>query len=141
MERADLRPAPDVRNCRERELRAEGATAATSGLHLRIAELEAGAFESFDVIDFGAIEIDHAGGIDEDFEVAEIIGFVEHAGLGFESHRVAETGTATADDGDAETSRLGFLHAEDFCDFANGIFGELNHNELLEKCAHGGRAG
>jgi len=35
----------------------EGASAAAGGFHLRIAELETGAFERLDVVHFGAVEV------------------------------------------------------------------------------------
>jgi len=108
-------------------LRAEGTAATTGGFHLWIIELEARTFETLDVIDLGAIEIEHASLIDENLQVAKIVGLVEHAGLGFESHGIAKTGAAAANDGDPQASRLRVLHAEDFSDFANGIFSELNH--------------
>ena len=107
--------------------RAEGTAAATSGLDLGVVELEAGAFQRLDIIDFSAIKVEHAGGIDENLQISKLICLVEHAGLGFESHGIAETGTAAADNGNPQAGRLRILHTENFSDFANGIFSELNH--------------
>ena len=53
--------------------------------------------------------------------------------MGFESHGIAETGAPAANHRDAEASRLGILHVQDFMDFANGVFSELNHLNLLNE--------
>ncbi len=47
-------------------LDAERRTAAAGGLHIRIFELEAGAFEGLDVIDDASLEVHHGSGVDED---------------------------------------------------------------------------
>jgi hypothetical protein len=46
---------PDAR------LRAERAAAAAGGFNVRVAELEARALESLDIVDFGAIQVQHRG--------------------------------------------------------------------------------
>lgn len=54
--------------CAERQpwvLGAERAAAAAGGLHVRIVELKAGTFQRFDVVDFGAFQIQQAGLVDE----------------------------------------------------------------------------
>jgi hypothetical protein len=98
---------------------------------MRIVELESGAFQSFDVIDFGAVQIKHAGLVDEDPEVAKVVRLVKHVGLVLEVHGIAEPGAAAADDGNAQARRFGILHTKNLVHFADCRFGELNHRKNL----------
>ena len=51
---------PDAISFRRRGLRAEGAAAAAGRFHIRIVELESGAFQRLDIIDLHAIQIEQA---------------------------------------------------------------------------------
>ena len=111
----------------EEELDAEGAAAAAGALDVGIIELEAGTFESFDVIDFHAIEIHGAHLVDSDLEAVEVHDFVGLVGLIFKRHVILETGAAAADDGDAQGDRDGVLHAHDFLDLSGGNGRQVDH--------------
>src|SRR5581483_11979145 len=89
-------------------LNVEGAAAAAGGFYVRVAELEARAFERLDIVDFGAIEVQHAGLIYENLEFAETVSLVEHIWLIFEGHRIAEARAASTYHGDPQTGGLGF---------------------------------
>ncbi len=75
-----------------------------------VIELEPRALERLDVIDFGAIEVEHTGLIYKDAEIAEPVSLIEHVGLSFESHRIAEAGTTAANDRNPQTSGPGLLY-------------------------------
>src|SRR5579859_6477991 len=110
------------------ELNAEGAAAAASALHVGIVELEARAFDGFDIVDGNAVEIHFAHLIDQNFEAVEFVdvvaGFVD---LIFESHVVAEAGAAASDDGHAQTRWRGILLRDDFLDLRYGNRRKSNH--------------
>src|SRR3954468_9137651 len=63
---------------RKSTLNLERAAAAAGRLHLGIAELEARAFQRLDEIDFGAIQVQQAGLIDEHLQPIVFIGLVQH---------------------------------------------------------------
>src|ERR1700748_975674 len=89
-------------------LGSEGAAAAAGRLHVRVVELEPGAFEALHVIDFRAVEIQHSGLIHKNLQTTAVgIGLIQHSGSVFERHRIAETRAAATDYRDSETSRLG----------------------------------
>jgi hypothetical protein len=71
-------------------LGAEGASAAAGGLHIRVIELEPGAFQALDVIHFRAVQIQQARLVDEHLQAAKAVGLIQHSGTVLESHRVAE---------------------------------------------------
>src|SRR5579863_10375855 len=103
------------------ELDAEGGAAAAGALDVRIIELEAGAFDGFDVVNGDAVEIHFAHLVDEDFKAVEFVdiiaGFVY---LIFEGHVITEAGAAASDDSDAQARGNGVLLRDDFFDFSNG---------------------
>src|SRR5215469_14670519 len=109
---------------------AERAAAAAGGLHVRVIELEAGAFEGLDIVDFHALEIHRAHLIDGDFQAVEIHHFIGIVGLVFKGHVVLKTRTAAADNGDTQGRRYRRLHSHDFLDLAGGYRREINHNKF-----------
>ena len=104
-----------------RGLDAEGGAAAAGALDVGIIELEAGAFDGFDVIDGDAVEVHFAHLVNEDFKAVEFVhiitGFVD---LIFEGHVIAEAGAAASDDSDAQARGDGILLRNDFFDFSDG---------------------
>ena len=62
-------------------------------------------FQRLHVIDFGAIQIQQAGLIDEDLQAVVVVGLVQHVRLVFEGHRIAEARASAADHGDAQPGR------------------------------------
>ena len=90
-------------------LDAEGRSAAAGALHVRIFELEARAFERFDVVDNAAVEIHHRGRVDVNLEAIHVERLVHHAGAILELHRVGEAGTSTAHHTDAQAGGNGGL--------------------------------
>src|ERR1700722_7389754 len=119
------------RSCRTYMLGAERTTAAACGFHLRVAELEAGAFQALHIVNLGAVQIQHARLIDEHLQITELVGLVEYIWCGFEGHRVAKARTSAAHHGNAQTCGPGLLHAQNLIHFANGSFGKLNHPKSL----------
>src|SRR4029078_1619692 len=103
-------------------LRAKGTAAAASGLHVRVVKLESRTFECLHVIDLDAIEVEQAGLVDEQLQVAELISLVQHARRILERHGIAETGATTAHHRDPQTSRLGLLSFQYFLHLAYGGF-------------------
>ena len=59
---------------------------------MRVIELETRAFQRLDIVNLGAIQVQHAGLIDKNFQISEIIRLIQHVRLVFERHRVAEPG-------------------------------------------------
>ena len=74
----------------------ERTAAAAGGLHLGIVEFESLAFQRLDVIYFGAIEIEEAGLVHENLQLAIVVGLIQHIRRILEGHGVAEPGTAAA---------------------------------------------
>src|SRR6185437_12505276 len=109
-------------------LDAEGGAAAAGAFHVGIIELEAGAFDGFDVVDGNAVEVHLAHLIDEDFEAVKFVnivaGFVD---LILESHVVAESGAASAYDRHAQTRGRRVLLRDDLLDFRYGNRRKSNH--------------
>ena len=110
-----------------KDLDAEGAAATAGALDVGIIELEAGTLESFDVVDFHAIEIHGTHLVDSDLEAIEVRDFIGLVGLIFERHVILETGAAAADDGDAQGDRDGVLHTHDFLDLSGGNGRQVDH--------------
>src|SRR5579884_1351615 len=109
----------------------ERTAAPARALHVGVVELEAGAFHGLDVIDFGAIQIQHAGLIDEHLEPVIGVGFVQHVRRIFEGHRIAEAGAAAAHDGNAQARRLRVLGRQDFLHLVHCLFSQTNHKSLV----------
>jgi len=87
-----------MKRCR---LNAKRAAAAASALHVRVIELEAGAFDGLNVVDLDAIQVHRAHLVDRDLEPVKINDLIGLIGLVFKCHVVLETGAASADDGNA----------------------------------------
>ena len=111
-------------------LDAEGTAAAARALHVRVIELEAGTFESLDVVDLHSIQVHGTHLIDSDFESIEVHDFVGLVGLILKRHMVLETGAASADHGNAQRDRDGVLHTHDFLDLGGGNGRQVDHNSL-----------
>ena len=103
-------------------LDAKGTAAAAGRLYVRIIELEPGTFERLDVIHFGAIQVQHAGLIDEHLQFPEVVGFVKETRGILEGHRIAKARAPASDDRNSEASRLGFLSGQNLFDLANRNF-------------------
>jgi len=112
------------------ELNAERTAATASALHVRVVELEAGAFQGFDVIDFHPIQIHRTHLVDRDLKPIKIHDLVGLVGLVFKCHVVLKTGAASADDGNAQRHRDWILHAHDFLDLGAGSGSQTNHKFL-----------
>ena len=98
-------------------LGAEGAAAAAGALDVGVIELEAGAFDGFDVVDLDAIEVHGTHLIDGDLQAVEIENLIGVAGRVLKRHMVLEAGAATTNDRDAKGRGRGVLHPHDFFDF------------------------
>ena len=85
-----------------RRLDGERAAAAAGALDVGIIELETGAFQRLDEIDFGAVEVQQAGLVHEDLQAIVVVSLVEHIRSVLEGHGIAETGAPSADDGNAQ---------------------------------------
>src|SRR3712207_5739079 len=99
---------------------AKRAATTAGGFNVWIVELKARTFHGLDIIDLGSVQVKEAGLIDEDFQSFEVVGLVEHSGVLFERHRIAEAGATTTDNGNPQTGRLGFLGVEDLLNFVDG---------------------
>src|ERR1700730_4744446 len=89
-----------------RPLYAERTSAPASVLNVRVVEFKARSFHRLDVIDLGAIQIQHAGLIDKDLQIVEMVGLVQEIGRVFKCHRVAKPGASAANHRDPKTCGL-----------------------------------
>src|ERR1700734_4519073 len=106
-----------------RGLYAERRSAAAGALHVRVLELEAGTFQSFNVVNHATVQIHDGSGVDEHLQAVHFESFVHHSGSVFKLHGIGETGTAATDYSDAQACRHGILLAHDlfyFRDRAGG---------------------
>ena len=110
-----------------RGLHAEGTSAAAGGFHVRIAKLKTGPFHGLDVIDFSAVQIQKAGLIHKHLQAIVVVCLIEHVGLVFKGHRIAEPGTTATHDCDSQSGRLGILRREDLSDLFDSTFRQLHH--------------
>src|SRR4029077_13529205 len=101
-------------------LDAEGAAAAAGALDVRVVELETGAFDGFDVVDFHALKVHGAHLVDGNLQAVEIHDFIGVVGLVFECHVVLETGAAATDNSNTQSHRYRGLHGHDFLHFYGG---------------------
>src|SRR4051812_35497798 len=109
------------------ELDAEGRTAATGGLHVRIIELEACTLEAFDVIDLDANQVHEAHLVHDDLHAGELDGAVDLGAL-VEVEVIREPGAPAADHAEAEGHvRLDALGLADLVDLLRGDRGDLHH--------------
>src|SRR5579872_2083469 len=108
-------------------LRAKRAAAPARRLDVRVVELEARPFQGLDEVHLSAVQIQQTRLVDEHLEVLELIGLVQQPGTVLESHRVAESGAASADHGNAESGGFRFLRVQDFLHLGHGGFCQLNH--------------
>ena len=113
-----------------RELHAEGTAAAAGALDVGVVELEASAFESFDVVDFDTIKIHRTHLVNGDLEAIEVHDLVVFIGLILKRHVVLETGAAAADHSNAKSGRDRALHIHDFLDLTGGNGRQIDHNPM-----------
>src|SRR5580700_6786210 len=111
-----------------KSLDAEGAAAAAGALDVGVVELEAGAFEGLDVVDFHSLKVHGAHLVDGNLQAVEIHDFIGVVGLVFKRHVVLKTGAAATDDSDTQRHRHRRLHGHDFLHFYGGSGREINHN-------------
>lgn len=76
--------------------RSKGGPAAAGRCRVGVVELEPGPADALDVIDDHAVQVDHAAGVDEDFDVAIFQYRVILAGAGFQAHLVFQAGAASS---------------------------------------------
>ena len=112
------------------ELDAEGAAATAGALHVGIVELESRTFERLDVVDLNPVQIHGTHLVDRDLQPIEFKNLVRIGGLVFKRHVVLETGTASADNGNAQRHRDRGLHAHDLFDLGAGSGSQTNHKFL-----------
>jgi hypothetical protein len=112
------------------QLNAKRTTAAAGALHVRVIELEAGAFDALDVVDLDAIQVHRAHLVDRDLEPIKVDHLIGLIGLVFKCHVVLETGAASSNDGNAQRHRHRILHAHDFLNLGAGSGSQTNHKFL-----------
>src|ERR1700686_5829523 len=78
-------------------LNAEGAAAAAGALDVGVVELEAGAFEGLDVVDFHALKGHGAHLVDGNLQAVEIHDLIGIVGLVFKRPVVLESGASATD--------------------------------------------
>src|ERR1051326_1195465 len=110
------------------KLDAERTATAAGALHVRVIEFEPGAFQRLDVVYFGAVQIEQAGLVDENLQVAVVVILVQHVRRVFEGHGVAETGAAAGDHGDPESVWLRLLAIQNLLHFSDSSIGQSYHN-------------
>ena len=85
-----------------RRLGREGGAAPAGALHVRVAELEAGAVEALDVVDLRPVQVLVAQGIDVELDALVLERLVEVGRLVLEVEVVREARAAAADDAEAQ---------------------------------------
>src|SRR5580658_4088728 len=117
---AQTGPRPLLTFCSLR-LNVEGRSAAAGALHVRVVELEAGAFQRFQVVNADALQVHQRGRVDENLQAFEVEGLVHHAGAVFERHRVGEAGAASAYHSDTQSRRNRILLRHDLLHLRNSV--------------------
>src|SRR6185437_17139308 len=106
------------------QLYLERRAAAAGGLDLRVFELEAGRFESLEIVDGAALKVHERGSVNEDLEVAEAVNLVHHARLIFEGHGILEARAASADHANAQPCRQGIMGSHNLPHLVDSIGGD-----------------
>jgi len=117
-------------------LYAERATAAAGALDVRIIELEASAFQRFDIVDGNAFQVHLAHLV---YQYLEPIKFVNVVGriLGIlKRHMVAEAGASAAYNSDAKRHGSGILLAHNFFYFRCRDWSNCNHFSIFTPCRY-----
>ena len=95
-------------------LYAERTATAAGALDVRVVELEASAFQRFDIVDGDAFQVHFAHLIDENLESVEFIDVVGWILRILKRHVIAEARAASAHDGHAESNGRGGLLTHNF---------------------------
>jgi|SRR5579864_1441924 len=116
---------------RRANLDAEGTAAAASALDVRVIELEPGAFDGLDVVDFDAFEVHLAHLVDENLEAVvfvHVVGIVDRI---FKGHVIGESRAAAANHGNAQGRRSRRLLRHDFLHLVSCYWRHGYHKWLL----------
>lgn len=114
----------DGRCCWRVVLDLEGRTATASGNHVRVVDLEAGALQTFDVVDLGAEDELHADLVDEHRDAIDLEDVVVILGA-VEGKRVLKARAATTPNGHPKRLALGvLLRAEKLGDLADRLISQ-----------------
>src|SRR5882724_2914674 len=111
-------------------LNAERAAAPAGALHVRVVELEPGAFDRLDIVDFHAFQVHRAHLVHGHFETVKIDHFVRVVGLVLECHVILKSRASAADYRDSQRRWNRALHAHDFLHFGARYWSQTNHNSL-----------
>src|SRR5690606_33781040 len=109
----------------------EGAAAAAGPGDIRVSELEAGAVDAFDVVNFGSVEVLITQRIDVHLHTVGLEELVHFGRLVFEVEVVLEPSAPAADDAEAEPLILESLCKGDLTDLLSRIGGDRNHGFFL----------
>lgn len=111
-------------------LYAERTAATTGAFHVGIVELETGAFDGLNVVNFNPFQIHGAHLVHGDFQAVKFENLIVLAGLVLKRHVVLEAGATSADHRDAQGDGRGVLHSHDFFDLGAGNGRQINHNSF-----------
>src|SRR5713101_6463015 len=106
---------------------AKGTPAPASALHVGIVELEAGALQRLDVVNFDAAQVHQAHLVYEDLQALKVVNAVGAVRGVLEGHVVLEAGTASADHGHAQRAGAGALPSHDFFHLADRCRSQVDH--------------
>src|ERR1700681_444337 len=114
-----------------RRLDAEGTSAATGALYVRVIELETRALKSLYVVDRDTFEVHFAHLVDEHLQAVELIDIVRRIFLILEGHMVAESRATAAHNGNSQGHRRRILLAHNFFHFCRCYRRNCNHLSIF----------
>src|SRR5271166_2752611 len=92
-------------SARRQRLNVKRGAATAGALHVRVLELEPGAFQGLDVIDMRSAQIHQGSGIHVNLQTVKIENLVHHAGAVLEGHGILKSRATAADYGQPQSRR------------------------------------
>src|SRR5215469_6441873 len=105
------------------QLDAERTAATASVFDVGVIELKPGAFQGFDVVHLGTVEVEHTGLVDKDLQAIKTICLIKEIRGILEGHRVAEPRAPSADHGNPKPARAGLLGVQNLFYLGDCRFG------------------